>query len=54
MQVLLCPDCQAADPLWRDRSDRCPACGSTRLSVMLGSVVCRSCGEIQAESPASE
>ncbi len=46
-QVLLCPDCQAADPTWRARSDRCPACGSTRLSVMLGSVVCRACGEIQ-------
>jgi predicted amidophosphoribosyltransferase len=54
VQVLLCPDCQAADPLWRDRSDHCPACGSTRLSVMLGSVVCRACGEIQAEDQASE
>src|SRR5437763_6870864 len=49
-QVLLCPDCQAADPLWRNRSDHCPTCGSTRLSVMLGSVVCRACGEIQAET----
>jgi len=46
-QVLLCPDCQAADPGWRARSDRCPACGSTRLSMMLGSVVCRACGEIR-------
>ena len=54
VQVLLCPDCQAADPLWRDRSDRCPTCGSTRLSVMLGSVVCRACGEIQAEIPPAE
>ncbi|MGH2704038.1 MAG: hypothetical protein ACRDJ4_02775 [Actinomycetota bacterium] len=27
-----------------DQADRCPACGSTRLSMMLGTVVCRSCG----------
>jgi transcription initiation factor TFIIIB Brf1 subunit/transcription initiation factor TFIIB len=24
--------------------DRCERCGSTRLSVMLGEVVCRQCG----------
>jgi hypothetical protein len=46
-QVLLCPACQTADPLWQSRSDHCPTCDSTRLSVMLGSVVCRACGEIQ-------
>jgi hypothetical protein len=46
-QVLLCPACQAADPMWQSRSDHCPSCDSTRLSVMLGSVVCRACGEIQ-------
>ena len=26
------------------RLDRCPACDSTRLSAMLGEVVCRQCG----------
>ncbi|GAC1372143.1 MAG: hypothetical protein NVSMB32_16020 [Actinomycetota bacterium] len=46
-QVLLCPEGQAADPDWHTRCDRCPACGSTRLSMMLGSVVCRDCQEIQ-------
>jgi hypothetical protein len=45
-QVLLCPACQAADPGWVATSDRCPTCGSTRLSMMLGSVVCRACGGI--------
>ena len=49
-QVLLCPDCQQADPAWRTRSDRCPACGSTRLSKMLGSAVCRACGEVAPEA----
>ena len=48
-QVLLCPACQGADPTWPQRADRCPACGSTRLSVMLGSVVCRSCHVVQPE-----
>lgn len=48
-QVLLCPDCQKADPGWRARSDICPKCGSTRLSMMLGSRVCRACGEIAAD-----
>lgn len=48
-QVLLCPECQAADPAWPSRSDRCAACGSTRLSMMLGSVVCRACGAIAPE-----
>lgn len=43
-QVLLCPDCQHSDPTWTQRLDRCPACGSTRLSLVLGSTVCRECG----------
>jgi hypothetical protein len=43
-QVLVCPECQRTDPDWTDRLDRCPSCGSSRLSVVLGSIVCRACG----------
>lgn len=42
--ILVCPDCQVDDPAWAGRLDRCPQCGSTRLSVMMGSAVCRECG----------
>lgn len=43
-QVLVCPSCRAADPGWAAALDRCERCGATRLSVVLGSVVCRACG----------
>jgi predicted amidophosphoribosyltransferase len=43
-QVLICPDCQRAEPSWSDTLDRCWGCGSTRLSLVLGSIVCRACG----------
>lgn len=43
-QVLVCPDCQQGDPMWVEPLDRCPSCGSSRLKMMLGSVVCRACG----------
>src|SRR6266496_1931896 len=43
-QVLVCPQCQADRTDWTERLDRCERCGSTRLSVMLGEVVCRQCG----------
>ncbi|MDQ3915738.1 MAG: hypothetical protein M3323_10505 [Actinomycetota bacterium] len=43
-QVLVCPDCQAKDRSWTDLLQRCPACSGTRLSIVLGSVVCRECG----------
>lgn len=43
-QVLICPDCQRADAGFGDELERCGACGSTRLSVVMGSVVCRACG----------
>ena len=54
-QVLICPACQARDPSglavdqgegqgWTETLDRCPSCGATRLSVVLGSTVCRACG----------
>jgi DNA-directed RNA polymerase subunit RPC12/RpoP len=43
-QVLLCPECQAADPNWRTMGDRCPYCGGRRLSIVMGSVICKACG----------
>jgi ribosomal protein L40E len=43
-QVLICPDCQAGDANWNAALDQCARCGSTRLSIVMGSVVCRQCG----------
>ncbi|MGH2723616.1 MAG: hypothetical protein ACRDI0_04995 [Actinomycetota bacterium] len=43
-QVLVCSTCQRDRPGWDQRLDRCSSCGSTRLSVTLGQVVCRACG----------
>lgn len=45
-QVLVCPECQRDRAGWSDLLDRCARCGSTRLSVMLGNVVCRACGDV--------
>jgi hypothetical protein len=46
-QVLVCPSCQASRPDWTSGLDRCEACGVTRLSAVLGEVVCRACGTLQ-------
>ncbi len=43
-QVLICPECQAKDRAWIGLMDRCERCSGTRLSIVLGSVVCRECG----------
>lgn len=43
-QSLLCPPCQEEAPEMQRSADRCPECGSTRLRVVIGSVVCRQCG----------
>jgi hypothetical protein len=43
-QVLVCPICQVEREDWTAALDRCARCRSTRLSVMLGDVVCRQCG----------
>jgi uncharacterized protein YbaR (Trm112 family) len=43
-QILICPDCQQEHPTWTAELDRCPNCGSTRLSIVMGSLVCRECG----------
>ena len=57
-QVLVCPHCQAERADWMERLDRCERCGSTRLSVMLGEVVCRQCGlvagTLESEEPLVE
>jgi hypothetical protein len=42
-QILICPDCQREDPGWVDALEHCPRCGSTRLSVKMGSLYCRQC-----------
>lgn len=47
--VLICPRCQAERDGWAEGLDRCSRCGSTRLGVTLGDVVCRACGH--AASP---
>jgi hypothetical protein len=46
-QVLVCPICQEERPEWAVQLDRCERCGATRLSAMLGQVVCRACGHIR-------
>ena len=46
-QVLVCPECQRDVPDWAERLDRCVSCGGTRLSAMLGQIVCRACGHTE-------
>jgi len=46
-QVLICPRCQEERPDWAVQLDRCESCGATRLSAMLGQVVCRACGHVR-------
>jgi hypothetical protein len=48
-QVLVCPNCQEERPDWAIVLDRCEACGATRLSAMLGQVVCRACGHVRGD-----
>jgi cyanophycinase len=48
-QVLVCPSCQEDRPDWAVQLDRCESCGATRLSAMLGQVVCRACGHVRGE-----
>ena len=42
-QILICPECQSSDPAWTEQLDRCPRCESTRVSLVMGSLVCRAC-----------
>jgi hypothetical protein len=48
-QVLVCPSCQEERPDWAVQVDRCESCGATRLTAMLGQVVCRACGHVRGE-----
>ncbi|MGQ0679780.1 MAG: hypothetical protein ACT4OM_09035 [Actinomycetota bacterium] len=50
-QVLLCPDCQDADAYWTSLGDRCPYCNSPKLTMVMGSVVCRGCGRDFERTP---
>jgi hypothetical protein len=43
-QVLVCPQCQESEADWQADADRCPECGSPRLMVIMGTVICRACG----------
>jgi hypothetical protein len=43
-QVLVCPECQSAEEQWSRSFETCRDCGSSRLSLVLGSIVCRACG----------
>lgn len=42
-QILICPQCQNDDPDWTEALETCPRCGSSRLSVKIGSLYCRQC-----------
>lgn len=42
-QILICPTCQTDDPGWVSELEECPRCRSTRLSIVMGSRVCRQC-----------
>lgn len=42
-QILICPQCQEKNPEWVAELEVCPRCGSTRLSIVMGSVLCRQC-----------
>jgi hypothetical protein len=53
-QVLVCPTCQQERPDWAVQLDRCEVCGSTRLSVTLGEVVCRGCGHVRGHRRSGE
>ncbi len=48
--MLVCPQCQIDRPNWMESLERCERCRSTRLSVMLGEVVCRQCGLVAGTS----
>lgn len=43
-QILICPVCQEEHPSWTEELRVCPRCGSTRLSLKMGSLACRACG----------
>jgi hypothetical protein len=46
-QVLVCPSCQS-EPAWDQPLEHCNACGSRRLKIVMGSILCRDCGSERA------
>ena len=42
-QILVCPDCQDEHPQWQQEVDKCPHCGSGRLVIVMGSILCKDC-----------
>lgn len=44
-QILICPDCQQRHREWTTDLRRCAVCGSTRLQIQIGMIVCRQCGD---------
>jgi uncharacterized Zn ribbon protein len=50
-QVLVCPDCQRAQPDWIERAEGCPVCASKRLYKSIGEKVCRACGHQWSNEP---
>jgi hypothetical protein len=51
-QILVCPECQQRHPAWSGDLRRCEVCGSTRLQIQIGMVVCRECGDAKEVRPA--
>jgi hypothetical protein len=43
-QVLVCPQCQREHPAWIEEAEACPRCGYRKLTLQLGHLVCRACG----------
>ncbi len=44
-QILVCPECQQEHPEWSAQLRECARCGSTRLQIQIGMIVCRGCGD---------
>ncbi|MHB8511950.1 MAG: hypothetical protein ACYDCC_07170 [Actinomycetota bacterium] len=42
-QILVCPQCQQEEPAWSSKLRSCTQCGSTRLQIQMGLIVCRQC-----------
>lgn len=50
-QVLVCPECQQEHPDWTSDAVPCRTCGSNKLQIQLGLIVCRKCGDMWEVHP---